>query len=1138
MQITRLDPDGIQPRESLGIGALQDQLPQQWFGFANLMMRSGGRDKPREIDLVFITHDRIIIVDLKDWLGTVESREGVWYQNGRQREPSPATKLAMNARRLKTLLENEARELGHIPWVEHFVVFTNPSCDFSRLEPADFANGVVSLQEFIKLLRSQDAYDKRFRRSETWARFRPLTEGTPQQILRRFFRGPERFTPREVIFDQYRPVGDPVFEHPRGVYQEFVCDHIDNPSYQALLRYWDFEALPTQASVAADRKSIAGREHAVLGYLLKIDPQLYDDAVMQSQSRDNDFQMHYWELFQLRRTMRRINEYLVKRSPDLDRRFAIASMLISRVAQLHRDTVAHRDLGSHSVWYDERQSRVILSAFGAAHFPERHTIGDLRLRLIAATSRLPEDIEESGVERGTPFQQDVFLVGALVWEILSGKAVAATAEGVVDWTSAQFDAGQRLPAGLRDFFAKALSWEPSQRFDSAVTMHDAFVAAIRRNEPDLHISLDAYERDTAPFLLYPATATLSTGRSTAWISGTGDTRVAVKLWAISAPRELATKIELSRFLQTADDLKSRRPAWTPEVVDYGIWNNNLYIATRFVAAESLEGRYSELIDVDNAYGFCLGLINAISELHSARETHGDVSPSNILVERDSDGNTMPLLIDIPDYAAPDEGELTTSAYAPQRYADPYTRDRYGLAKILSEVLSATGAEVSDDTRESRLLSAALRCTDGQDAGLTIRPMLAAIEESKRREKVPSAVMRVGVRNLNDERQFLGNDGLFSVVLDESAATLYVVGLDEQLEIRVSRDKLAPVSVMVRPASVGALNWAETERILTFESIVRLYPALQTDAEDLGWLWARPEIATQLSALRAGAAAAPIDEIHHVPVQELKPAPSLQTETAKPVIDVSKLWLATIEVEDEELVEIHVTGRPSWDPAHRVHLVPCDFSSTDLDLDARQATSVVFNGRIIGDVDVDLMTSTELPIRGMREHVRLYAGAKLMLQSRQDWDNLSRRRRAVKRVLDNEAVIHRLLDYFKLDSDMEPLSFPDATPTARDLDRYELSATQREAFERLWSLGPVGLLQGPPGTGKTRFIASFVHYALTEGGMHNALLLSQSHEAVNNAAESLLKIFGADIEPLSLLRVGGRRQLSWPVDDNYLGRLRA
>jgi hypothetical protein len=255
MQITRLDPDGIQPREALGIDALTEQLPTQWFGFANLMMRSGGRDQPREIDLVFVTHDRIFIIDLKDWGGTVESREGVWYQNGTQRERSPAAKLAMNARRLKTLLENEARELGDIPWVENFVVFTNSNCNFSRLEAADFANNVVSLPEFIKLLRNQAAYDKRFRNSQTWARFRPLTEGNPQQILRRFFRGPERFTPREVIFDHYRPVGDPVFEHPRGVYQEFICDHVDNPSYQALLRYWDFEALPTHQSLLIARAS-------------------------------------------------------------------------------------------------------------------------------------------------------------------------------------------------------------------------------------------------------------------------------------------------------------------------------------------------------------------------------------------------------------------------------------------------------------------------------------------------------------------------------------------------------------------------------------------------------------------------------------------------------------------------------------------------------------------------------------------------------------------------------------------------------------------------------------------------------------------------------------------------------------------
>ena len=71
---------------------------------------------------------------------------------------------------------------------------------------------------------------------------------------------------------------------------------------------------------------------------------------------------------------------------------------------------------------------------------------------------------------------------------------------------------------------------------------------------------------------------------------------------------------------------------------------------------------------------------------------------------------------------------------------------------------------------------------------------------------------------------------------------------------------------------------------------------------------------------------------------------------------------------------------------------------------------------------------------------------------------------------------------------------------------------------------MGLLQGPPGTGKTAFIASFVHYALSKGAQ-NILLASQSHEAVNNAAEKIVDICRQRETPLQLVRFGAEGMVS-------------
>ena len=103
------------------------------------------------------------------------------------------------------------------------------------------------------------------------------------------------------------------------------------------------------------------------------------------------------------------------------------------------------------------------------------------------------------------------------------------------------------------------------------------------------------------------------------------------------------------------------------------------------------------------------------------------------------------------------------------------------------------------------------------------------------------------------------------------------------------------------------------------------------------------------------------------------------------------------------------------------------------------------------------------------------------------------------------------------------------PAAGSLGIYGLNPDQEAAFARIVANRPVGLLQGPPGTGKTRFIAALAHYALTKGLARNVLLASQSHEAVNTAAEAVLTLFrNGGVQP-SLLRIGrDEEQVSLPL----------
>lgn len=66
MKIDFLSPKGPQPTEQIGLSELRMKLPSGWKGYANLYLRNERRrGQDREIDVVLITPDRLILVDLK-----------------------------------------------------------------------------------------------------------------------------------------------------------------------------------------------------------------------------------------------------------------------------------------------------------------------------------------------------------------------------------------------------------------------------------------------------------------------------------------------------------------------------------------------------------------------------------------------------------------------------------------------------------------------------------------------------------------------------------------------------------------------------------------------------------------------------------------------------------------------------------------------------------------------------------------------------------------------------------------------------------------------------------------------------------------------------------------------------------------
>ncbi|SVD80819.1 uncharacterized protein METZ01_LOCUS433673, partial [marine metagenome] len=170
----------------------------------------------------------------------------------------------------------------------------------------------------------------------------------------------------------------------------------------------------------------------------------------------------------------------------------------------------------------------------------------------------------------------------------------------------------------------------------------------------------------------------------------------------------------------------------------------------------------------------------------------------------------------------------------------------------------------------------------------------------------------------------------------------------------------------------------------------------------------------------------------------------------------------------------------------------------------------------------------------RTHNRLEEGNKVILESNLISSSLNKRKRAIEDIINERSAIPNLAQYFDPNEKCSPSEKTIEQTTDEELDEYtengfELNESQRESFKKLYCSGPLGLLQGPPGTGKTSFIGAFIHYSIRKGAKR-VLLVSQSHEAVNGAAETVRDIFDKKNQNVSIVRFGDFNNISIPLED--------
>ncbi len=425
---------GIHRREVAGVERLRE-LPSDWYAFTNLELIQLG-SMPRQIDVVIVLDDRIVIADLKDWSGRITSDADRWFQDDRTVDTSPVKKILENVRIMASLLKGflskkapRGSKVGRpqIPLIEGCVILTG-RCDIRALPDLEKPR-VFTIDEFCRVIQDKSLRSSRFAKPNWIDKAEPYTGGNSKwrPWLGEFFgSGGGYFKPSEKLYGDYRVVSDITYEHPRKLYSEYNVEEVTASRSAGLLRYWDFsQADPRYASEEA-RTEIAGREQNVIAFLIDRLPDL-ETVLIRPRVSDPNKGIHYWEVFEKRRQLRRLADFLKLHTIELTpaARVDLARTILSHVAGMHRLGAAHLDLGSHSIWM-ELPSVVRISHLVAAAYPELGTLGDRRYEFLASGTILPESILGGAVDH---FRKDVFLLGVVAHMILFGSAPKSRTPG-------------------------------------------------------------------------------------------------------------------------------------------------------------------------------------------------------------------------------------------------------------------------------------------------------------------------------------------------------------------------------------------------------------------------------------------------------------------------------------------------------------------------------------------------------------------------------------------------------------------------------------------------------------------------------------------------------------------------------------
>ena len=1087
-----------------------------WKGYSGFRFADVKERKEGEFDLVIVTHCNVLIIELKHWNGTIICRQDKWYLNDKDMGRSPVSITRNKQFMLEKKLDKFKQQFtnkGFRPQI-HFLIVMTGNADFSQL-PDNEKLHVVTLTEFLQL---KD--EKQFN-----ARFRPHPDSkTLNQDFELFDKkifSSNTVKPKNISIDGYYAEDTPIFSHPKHIYQEYLAQ-TENKKHQdqALLRRWNFTKINrSEAQTPDGRYRLVSREYDVLHHIKSKNKDLYHACLnYKSTPQKGEITAEHIDLFELFPQQKRFDQFVGGYNGEnlsTERRLGLVQLLLDKFAQLHKIGIAHRDLGNHSIWLSA-DDKITLSGFATAYFSSEETVGDIREILEVSGDLAKSHFPLSDGIKLTPYQYDVRSLAVLAWHIIQAKRISP----------ASLDEMKHKLANETTWYAEILCTALSDiPFESAVDFLDKFNQA--KPEQAVDFSFDFTK-------LEPFTLDINHSRTYRedddFIVETSEKEVyrsnglLVKAWLNADPQTDNSKARVVlNWLENMAKLASLSPDYVPKIREFGIAKKSgcLFAASDFIDGHTWQDICKLGLSDKQKQALIHQFIQNIEHLHSLGFTHGDLKPDNVLVTIEGDFIQLHIL-DILDFSSSGQSQFNTE-YSPEfDHPTEKQRDNFAVMKMACELLGVEWNRPS----ESFVEVAEVIQQEYSDSQTTFISLARFKEALDPKPATPIIDIIVGGREPFPPIAIYPENGELFVQFEKSKqgdVLVQFIGLGGVLKAFYSvEDKqfthaLAPInrdyiSKRDRDNSVMSLTLGLNITYGSYSEMTALNHSLKTNEQFIHTI--NQFITKHISKQ---------PEEEHIEKFEVSETEIVDAEIAVPIIEqrpsIQKLWQAILDTETEALPSITAsealqkTENGESYISYDGEINPVDHFKRDEIVEAIGKSEDGEKTFKYGVVDIAKSQLNELHIKSKsltNFANNIQADTPVYLQSKQNKASYTRRKNALQRILDGESAVKNLVHYFdehcSLPSEKYKVHVSD-----EEFKRYDqpeknvsLNEAQRIAFQRLIANGPLSLLQGPPGTGKTEFIAAFVHYLFDVQKVRNILLVSQSHEAVNTAAERIRK----------------------------------